>query len=79
LSRQKSHEIFAVSLQDIEKALEEKILTDPRTKLPPEYHEYLDVFSRKESNRLPPYRPYDYEIKLTNKEGHGFGPLYRMS
>jgi hypothetical protein len=79
LARRRCHELFAVSLQDINKALEEKVPTDPRTKLPPEYHEFLDVFSRKEADRLPPHRTYDHKIKITKKEGHGFGPLYGMS
>lgn len=52
---------------------------DPATLLPVQYHDYLDVFSKKESDKLPPHRAYDHAIKL--KEG--FQPpsqtLYGMS
>lgn len=47
------------------------------------YHEYLDVFSKAESDRLALYREgVDYRIEL--KEGKseddlGFSPLYKMS
>ena len=77
----RGYQIFAVSLADVEKALEEKKYTDLRTKLLPEYHEFLDVFSRKEADRLPPHRLYDHRIELLpgKEEGHGFGPLYGMS
>jgi hypothetical protein len=46
--------VFAVTLQDIEKALASKVTIDPREKLPKEYYEFLDVFSKKEADKLPP-------------------------
>ena len=49
-------------IADIEKALILKKYTDPRTKLPKEYYDYLNVFSRKKSNILPEHRPYNYKI-----------------
>ena len=27
--------------------------------IPPQYHEFLDVFSKTESKKMPPHRPYD--------------------
>jgi hypothetical protein len=47
-------EIFAASMQDIEKALRPKVYSDPRSKLPEHYHEYLDVFDRGRADQLPP-------------------------
>jgi len=49
-------QIFAASLKDIEKALKTKTYSDPKTKLPAQYHEFLDIFDRKEADRLPPLR-----------------------
>ena len=47
--------------------------------VPPEYHDFLDLFSKKKGEALPPHRPYDHRINL--KEG--FTPphraLYAMS
>ena len=34
-----------------------------QAKVPPEYHEFQDVFSAEEAKELPPHRPYDHKIK----------------
>ena len=47
--------------------------------LPEEIQDLSDVFSPKKANRLPPHRPYDYEIKLLPGKDLPFGPLYSMS
>ena len=41
-------------------------LTDEQM-VPPEYHEYLDVFSEQKANRFPGPRPWDHKIEM--KEG----------
>ena len=46
-------EVFTISLRDIEKALEPKKHFDPAVKLPKEYHQFLDIFSRQEADTLP--------------------------
>jgi len=84
-SRDDSVEIFSASIADIDKMLRPKAPVDPREKLPTEYHEYLDVFSRTLAERLPPQRPgIDHKIVL-EKTSDGkdpevpWGPLYSMS
>ena len=32
-----------------------------------EYYNFKDVFNRTQADKLPPYRDYDYKIKLTSK------------
>ncbi|KAK9323108.1 hypothetical protein V1517DRAFT_373280 [Lipomyces orientalis] len=79
-------QIFAASLRDIERTLRPKEHTDPRTKLPRHYHDYLDVFDRKSSETLPPLRGpgVDHKIELIEKDENGkrveppWGPLYNM-
>ncbi|KAI0991102.1 hypothetical protein K3495_g17085, partial [Podosphaera aphanis] len=49
--------------------------------IPPEYADFADVFSKAESDKLPPHRAYDHKIEL---EGQGerslkYSPLYKMS
>ena len=44
--------VFAVSLRDIEKALESMKHFDPAVKLSKEYHQFLDVFSRQKADTL---------------------------
>ena len=63
-SRKKNYQLCALSLRDIDKALEVKVPTDPATIVPKEYHDYLDVFSKEDSDVLAPHRPYDYDIPL---------------
>ena len=45
--------VFAVSLRNIEKALESKKHFDLTVKLPKEYHQFLDIFSRQKADTLP--------------------------
>jgi len=37
--------------------------------LPPELKEYASVFSKKESDTLPPYRPYNHKIQIEGPKG----------
>lgn len=79
-------QLFAASLNDIEKALKPKNHSNPRDVLPSQYHDYLDVFDRKIADTLPPFRGpgVDHKIELI-PDGDGkepqvpFGPLYHMS
>jgi hypothetical protein len=72
-------------MADINKALAVKQRTDPKTKLPSHYHEFLDVFDYKEANQLLLLRRQgtDYTIKLETVNGKEaqvpWGPLYSMS
>ena len=55
------------SLREVEKALQPKHRTDPTTKLPQEFHEFLELFSEKEIIKLPPNRPNDHQINFIKK------------
>jgi len=62
---------FAVSIQEL----------DAEPVIPPEYADWTHVFSKAESDILPPHRSYDHSIEL---EGEGekalkYSPLYKMS
>jgi hypothetical protein len=47
--------------------------------IPPEYHEYADLFSEQEALKLPPHRPYDHTIPLEKDATPPFGTIYPMS
>ena len=79
LAKKPEHTIFAVTMADIEKALAPKKHTDPAAKVPVDHHKHLDVFSRKEADKLAEHRPYDHKIVLEEGKQPGFGPLYGMS
>ena len=73
-------QIFSVTLQDINIVLAPKKHANPATKLPSEYHDFLDVFSRKDANVLPKHKPgYDHTIELTESKAPTWGLLYSIS
>ena len=77
--------IFRVSMEDIERALKGKVYPDPLTILPPQYHQFADLFSPKAANTLPPHREgIDHAIELLpgpdgKPQEPPYGPLYTMS
>src|SRR6187399_830320 len=77
--------LFSASMRDIEKALQQKIRTNPVDKLPLLYHEVLDAFDHRKADLLPPHRPgTDHQIIL-DKDAEGkerealWGLFYNMS
>jgi hypothetical protein len=48
-------------------------------KLPSGYQDLVDIFSRKDSDELPPHRTIDHKIVLTQENTLSLSPLYRMS
>ena len=92
LSRQKGNECFAISFKEIQDALEVyNAATEPPQKVvpesikhlkflvPPEYHDLIQVFSKKKADKLPPHRKHDHKIILEEETKPGYCPLYRMS
>jgi hypothetical protein len=64
-----------------ESASNEALAWDEAVKkvLPQEYWDYIDVFLKAESDKLPPHRPYDHKIELEAENTLGYSPLYKMS
>src|SRR5271168_1626573 len=64
-------EVFATSMANINKALAVKVKTDPYTKLLEHFHEFLNVFSCTDTNKLLLLRSerIDYSINLEKKDG----------
>ena len=78
-SHAKNMEIFSISIRNIEKVLVPKCTTNSAKKLPTEYHDFLNVFSRANSDILPPHRPYDHKIPFIEEKTPPWGFLYSMS
>jgi hypothetical protein len=73
-------QIYAASLEDIQKALQEKTYPDPRKEAPSWLAPILHVFDRQAAKTLPPYRPgLDHSIELRKGETVPAMPLYSMS
>ena len=67
-----------VTIEDIDEALKQegdKIATQLLEAL----QDFVNVFSPKKADRLPPHRSYDYEIRLNSDKKLPFGRIYSMS
>ena len=78
LAKKPEAQIFAAIMEDIKKALRVKEYVDPLPLLPKEYHEFTDVFSRGDSDVLPPHRPYDHRVPVQEDAKLPFSRLYSM-
>ena len=57
-------------------------LSDPPvdfSSIPPEYHNFTDVFSKSKADSLPPHQPYDLKINLEDRAVPPLGPIYSLS
>ena len=72
------HLASAVTQEELQAYRDNKNV-DPATILPPRYHEFLDVFSRKDADTLPPHRSYDHAIELKDGLQPPSSALYGMS
>jgi len=92
IRRKESVQIFAMSLYNINKALETPMPHPQDTEqaetpdyerlkslIPPEYHLFLPLFCESIANKLPPHRPYDHRIPLKEGFEPPFGPLYSLA
>jgi len=87
--KRKENEFFVTSLYEIDRIIDEKSgnaeTTDEteeemlRRTVPKEYHDLIQVFSKEESDKLPPHRQYDHKIKLTGDVPLGYHPLYHQT
>jgi transposase InsO family protein len=88
-TKKKDAEVFTTSLAEIEQILREKTYKpddeerEILEKLPTEYHDFQDVFSKKASDTLPPRRHCDHKIELEGNisptEAIGHSPLFKQS
>ena len=79
LAWKQDHEIFAVTMKDIEKALKSKQYIDSRSHVPEEYHDLLDMFEKKNANKLLSHKDYNIKIELKLEKMPNFEFLYSMS
>lgn len=82
LTKQKNVEIFALFIQNLEYQLNKikKLVTNLAMKMPQCYHDFLDIFSKENSDKVAPHSKYDYKIKLLNSgKNHGQTALHSIS
>jgi hypothetical protein len=70
-----------LTLHEIKQALDRK-KEEPvghAAMVPPEYHDFLPLFSKVAADILPPHRTYDHRIPLKEGKEPPFRPLYSLS
>ena len=77
----KKAQLFDILIRDIQYQAKKKTRaeTDPISIVPQEYHNYLNIFSKKNSDSLPLYQKYDHKMYLEEKQKLSHAPLYKMS
>lgn len=80
-SRLKGAQIFAIFIKTLKFQATKKAKpeTDLKSVILEEYHNFLHVFSKKNSDTLSPHWKYDNKIILEGDQKHGHAPLYKMS
>jgi hypothetical protein len=84
LSRQKDVKIFAVFMKDLKiqlKKQDNNIVTDSKSIVFCEYHDFLNVFFKKKANVISFHRKHDHRIELLleKKKDHEYAFLYNLS
>ena len=76
----KRAQVFIVSIKDIQYQAEKKtrVKTNPKNVILQKYHDFLNVFSKKNSDTLPLYQKYDHKIYLKEEQKSGHILLYKM-
>ena len=70
----------AIDGQDSKDPRSPTVTDDPDlSTIPEEYHEFADLFSESESEKLPLHRSYNHTIPLKLGTTPPFGPIYSMS
>jgi hypothetical protein len=84
LSRQKDVKIFAVFMKDLKiqlKKQDNNIVTDSKSVIFCEYHDFLNVFFKEKANVISSHRKHDhrFELLLEKKKDHEYASLYNLS
>ena len=79
LAWKQDYEIFVIIMKDIEKALEPKQYIDSWSHVSKEYHNLLDMFEKKNADKLSLYKDYNIKIELKLEKMPNFELLYSMS
>src|SRR5205814_8086955 len=80
LTRKQDHEIFAVIMKDIEKALKSKTYVDSQFFVFKELHDIINTFEKQHVNKLVSHhKNHNFKIELKSEKTSSFESLYEMS
>jgi hypothetical protein len=81
--KRRTNELFSTSLYKIDYLIKDRLnLFSPIKKelvyVPEAYRDFIDIFSKAASDRLPPHRSYDHKIALEKENTLTYSPLYKI-
>ncbi len=78
--RLKEAQMFVISMRNIQYQAEKEVRTktNPKNIVLQEYHDFLDVSSKKNSDTFSSYQKYDHKIHLEKEQKPGHAPLYMI-
>ena len=76
LSKMDDNQVYQLFLSD--KTTPDDALVN-MTGVPPDYHEFTDVFSKTHASAPALHQPYDLKIELEEGTSPPFGPIYSLS
>jgi hypothetical protein len=70
--KRRTNELFSTSLYKVDCLIEDRLnpfllIKKELVHVPEAYRDFIDIFSKAASDRLPPHRSYDYKIVLEKK------------
>lgn len=70
----KRAQVFAISMKELEfqATKEAKLETDLKSVIPEKYHDFLDIFSKKDLDTFLFHRKYDHKIILKKEHQYGY-------
>jgi hypothetical protein len=81
--KRRTNELFSTSFYEIDRLIENRLNSFSPIKkklvhVPETYRDFIDIFSKAASDRLPPHRSYDYKIALEKENILIYSPLYKI-
>ena len=77
----KKAQVFAILMKNIQYQTMKQVRTetDPRSVISQEYHDFFDVFLKKNLDTLFLYQKYNHKIHLEEEQKSSYALLYKMS
>ena len=81
IMKRPENEFFTTSILEMDQLIDRKRseANSNAPQLPRQYQEFSDVFDKEAALQLPPHRPYNHSIVLTEPLPNSYSPLYKQN
>lgn len=76
----KKNQVFVISIRNLEYPAEKEVKPEinPKNVVSKKYHDFLDVFSKKNLNTLLSYQKWNHKIILEEEQKDGHIAIYKI-